>query len=167
MSIELIVLDVDGCLTDGRIVYSETGDEVKAFDVKDGLGIASWIRLGRQVAIITGRQSKIVERRARELGIQHLYQGVGDKGEQLKTLLAKLGLRASRVAVIGDDLNDFVMLQMAGLSFAPADAVEKIADIVDVKLEHAGGRGAVREMVEILLQREGLTEEFHRLWSVA
>ena len=167
MSIELIVLDVDGCLTDGSIVYSETEDEIKAFDVKDGLGIASWIRLGRQAAIITGRRSKIVEKRARELGIQHLYQGVGDKGEQLKSLLAKLGLPASGVAVIGDDLNDFVMLQMAGLSFAPADAVEKIAGMVDMKLEHAGGRGAVREMIEILLQREGLTEEFHRLWSVA
>jgi len=165
MPIDLIVLDVDGCLTDGRIIYSETGDEVKAFDVKDGLAIASWIRLGRQAAIITGRESTIVERRARELGIRYLYQGVKNKGEQLSLLLDELALPPSRIAVIGDDLNDFVMLKRAGLSFAPADAVDEIASFVDIRLEHSGGRGAVREMVEILLEREGLTEEFHRLWS--
>ncbi|WP_457607636.1 KdsC family phosphatase [Nitratifractor sp.] len=165
MSIELIVLDVDGCLTDGRIVYGESGEEIKAFDVKDGLAIASWIRLGRQAAIITGRRSEIVRRRAEELGIRHLYQGVCEKHETLKTVLAELGLHPSRVAVIGDDLNDWTMLQMAGRSYAPADGVEKIRSMVDCPLSRSGGRGAVREMIEDLLDREGLRAEFYRLWS--
>ncbi len=166
MAVELIVLDVDGCLTDGRIVYSAEGDELKAFDVKDGLAIASWIRLGKRAAIITGRRSKIVERRAGELGITHLYQGVRSKGEKLEALLEELGLDTEQVAVIGDDLNDGPMLQRAGRSYAPADAVEKIRERVDKVLEASGGRGAVREMIEDLLEREGRMEEFLALWSV-
>jgi 3-deoxy-D-manno-octulosonate 8-phosphate phosphatase (KDO 8-P phosphatase) len=90
VSIELIVLDVDGTMTDSRITYSETGDEIKSFNVKDGLAIASWRRLGRQVAIITGRSSKIVARRAQELRIEYFYQGVHNKREVLESLLKKL-----------------------------------------------------------------------------
>ena len=167
MAIELIVMDVDGCLTDGRITYSEKGDELKSFDVKDGLAIASWIRMGRHAAIITGRSSTIVERRARELGIEHYYQGVRDKGAKLRELLSSLDLAPENLSVIGDDLNDYAMLKEAALAFTPADGVEWIRRHVDVVLNRPGGRGAVREMIEILLDREGLTEEFHRLWSVA
>ncbi len=167
MAIRLIVLDVDGCLTDGRIVYSEGGEELKAFDVKDGLAIASWIRLGREAAIITGRKSGIVERRAKELGIRHLYQGVRQKRERFLSLLEELGLKSEEVAVIGDDLNDYGMLQEAGISYAPADAVEAIRIAVDEVLPAKGGRGAVRAMVEDLLDREGLRGEFLRLWSAA
>jgi 3-deoxy-D-manno-octulosonate 8-phosphate phosphatase (KDO 8-P phosphatase) len=167
MGIELIVLDVDGCLTDGRIVYSAEGDEIKAFDVKDGLAIASWIRLGRKAAIITGRRSKIVERRAKELGIVHLYQGVRSKGEKLEELLRILELAPSQTAVIGDDLNDLEMLESAGRSYAPADAVPRIRERVDRVLEAPGGRGAVREMIEELIRSEGLEREFLELWSVA
>jgi 3-deoxy-D-manno-octulosonate 8-phosphate phosphatase (KDO 8-P phosphatase) len=165
MAIRLIVLDVDGCLTDGRIVYSAEGDEIKAFDVKDGLAIASWIRLGRQAAIITGRHSKIVERRAAELGIGHYYQGVKDKKERLEKLLDSLEMSPEEVAVIGDDLNDWGMLEAAGRSYAPADAVPMIRETVDRVLAHRGGRGAVREMIEDLLEREGLWQEFLSLWS--
>lgn len=165
MGIELIVLDVDGCLTDGRIVYSAEGDELKAFDVKDGLAIASWIRLGKRAAIITGRRSKIVERRAKELGITHLYQGVRDKGAKFDELLGELGLEGDAVAVIGDDLNDYVMLEKAGRSYAPADAAAMIRERVDWVLEASGGRGAVREMIEDLLAAEGLEREFLALWS--
>ncbi|WP_292658332.1 HAD family hydrolase [Nitratifractor sp.] len=165
MGIRLIVLDVDGCLTDGRIIYTAEGDEVKAFDVKDGLAVASWVRLGRQAAIITGRRSKIVERRAEELGIRHLYQAVQNKEERLERLLAELGLEAEEVAVIGDDLNDWGMLGRAGRSYAPADAVPMIRERVDRVLTAPGGRGAVREMIEDLLEREGLWEEYLRLWS--
>ena len=166
MGIELIVLDVDGCLTDGRIIYGESGEEFKAFDVKDGLAIASWIRLGRRAAIITGRRSKIVQRRAEELGIDYLYQGVREKEKKLRELLEELGLRGDQVAAIGDDFNDWGMLRLSGLSFAPADAAAKIRDMVDVPLRQAGGRGAVREMIDTLLEREGLVEEFEGLWSV-
>ncbi len=166
MGIELVVLDVDGCLTDGQIVYSAQGDEIKAFDVKDGLAIASWIRLGKKAAIITGRRSKIVERRAEELGIRHLYQGVRDKGAKLDELMESLGLRAYQVAAIGDDLNDWPMLDRAGRAYAPADAVSPVRQRADWVLEARGGRGAVREMIEDLLEIEGLREEFMALWSV-
>jgi 3-deoxy-D-manno-octulosonate 8-phosphate phosphatase (KDO 8-P phosphatase) len=166
MAVELIVLDVDGCLTDGRIVYSAEGDELKAFDVKDGLAIASWIRLGKHAAIITGRCSKIVERRAKELGITHLYQGVRSKGEKLEALLEELGLEGEHAAAIGDDLNDWPMLERVGRSYTPADGVPRVRQRVDRVLEASGGRGAVREMIEDLLEREGLMEEFLALWSV-
>ncbi len=106
MNIELIVLDVDGTMTDGKILYSDSGDELKSFCVKDGLAIASWIGLGKSVAIITGRKSKIVEMRARELNIKHLYQGVHNKLETLNRILREEGLSFENVASIGDDLND-------------------------------------------------------------
>jgi len=167
MAIRLIVLDVDGCLTDGRIVYSAEGDELKAFDVKDGLAIASWIRLGRQAAIITGRHSKIVERRAAELGIAHCYQGVKEKRKVLASLLEKLGLTYAQVATIGDDLNDYTMLQDAAISFVPRDAVAAVEKVATVTLSKRGGEGAVREMIEYLITKEGLTDEWLRIWSVA
>ncbi len=166
MATRLIVLDVDGCLTDGRIVYGNAGEELKAFDVKDGLAIASWIRLGRDAAIITGRRSEIVTRRAEELGIVHLYQGVRNKRERLESLLKELKIDASEIAVIGDDLNDYGMLAMAGRSYAPADAVAWIRERVDHPLRHSGGRGAVREMIEDLFDRNGLYEAFLSLWSI-
>lgn len=167
MSIELIVLDVDGTMTDSRISYSESGDEVKSFNVKDGLGIASWMRLGKKVAIITGRSSKIVERRARELHIEYCYQGIRDKREVLNELLQKLDLDHDNVAAIGDDLNDYTMLQDAAISFVPKDAIMAVEKIATVTLRKRGGDGAVREMVDYLIEKEGLTEELHRIWSVA
>jgi len=119
MSIELIVLDVDGTMTDSRITYSENGDEIKSFNVKDGLAIASWRKLGKQVAIITGRSSQIVARRAQELHIEHFYQGIHNKREVLESLLVKLDLTMENVAAIGDDLNDLQMLKAAEISFVP------------------------------------------------
>jgi len=166
VSIELIVLDVDGTMTDSRISYSESGDEVKSFHVKDGLGIASWMRLGKKVAIITGRSSKIVERRARELRIEYCYQGVKDKRKVLAELLEKLQLGYDNVATIGDDLNDYTMLQDAAISFVPKDATVAVEKIATVTLSRRGGDGAVREMIDYLIEKEGLTEELYRIWSV-
>ena len=166
MSIELIVLDVDGTMTDSRISYSEAGDEVKSFNVKDGLGIASWMRLGKKVAIITGRSSKIVERRARELRIEYCYQGIKDKRKVLKELLEKLHLGYENVATIGDDLNDYTMLQDAEISFVPKDAAVAVEKIATVTLSRRGGEGAVREMIDYLIDKEGLTQELYRIWSV-
>ena len=162
--IRLAVFDVDGCLTDGRIVYTDEGDELKAFDVKDGFAIANWMRLGRDAAIITGRKSKIVERRAKELGIVHLYQGVRDKMAKLEELCDRLGIELENVAAIGDDLNDYRMLKACGRSFVPADAVHHVAEIADVVLSRRGGRGAVREMLELLIRDEGLEEEYLARW---
>lgn len=165
MSIELIVLDVDGTMTDSRITYSEEGDEIKSFNVKDGLAIASWRKLGKQVAIITGRSSQIVARRARELHIEHFYQGVHNKREVLESLLVKLDLSMENVAAIGDDLNDLQMLKAAHISFVPRDASAYVDKIADVILTKAGGDGAVREMIENLIVKEGLEQKYLDLWN--
>jgi len=165
VSIELIVLDVDGTMTDSRITYSENGDEIKSFNVKDGLAIASWRKLGKQVAIITGRSSKIVARRAKELRIEHFYQGAENKKEVLDQLLEKLGLQIDNVAAIGDDLNDLQMLKAAKISFVPRDASSYVDKIATVILSKRGGEGAVREMIEYLIIKEGLEEKFLGLWQ--
>ncbi len=165
MSIELIVLDVDGTMTDSRITYSENGDEIKSFNVKDGLAIASWRRLGKQVAIITGRSSNIVARRAKELHIEHFYQGIDNKREVLEQLLEKLNLKMENVAAIGDDLNDLSMLKAAEISFVPRDASAYVDKIANIILSKRGGDGAVREMVEHLIIKEGLEEKYLELWD--
>ena len=165
MSIELIVLDVDGTMTDSRITYSETGDEIKSFNVKDGLAIASWRKLGKQVAIITGRSSQIVARRAKELHIEHFYQGIHNKKEVLENLLEKLNLIMENVAAIGDDLNDLQMLKSAEISFVPRDASAYVDKIATVILSKKGGDGAVREMIEYLIAKEGLEKKYLELWA--
>ena len=164
MSIELIVLDVDGTMTDSRITYSESGDEIKAFNVKDGLAIVSWMKLGKSVAIITGRSSGIVERRAKELHIEHFYQGCDDKLIKLKELVKKLDIKMENVAAIGDDLNDYKMLEAAEISFVPRDASSYVDKIASVVLTRKGGNGAVREMIEYLVKKERLEEKFLNLW---
>ncbi len=164
MSIELIVLDVDGTMTDGKIGYTQNGDEIKSFCVKDGLGISSWIRLGKSVAIITGRESKIVEKRAKELGIKHLYQGVHNKKKVLEELLNKLNLTIDRVASIGDDLNDFYILNASKLSFVPNNSSSYVKKIASIILSKNGGDGAVREMIEYLINLENLKEDYLKLW---
>ena len=165
MSIELIVLDVDGTMTDSRITYSENGDEIKSFNVKDGLAIASWRKLGKQVAIITGRSSSIVARRAKELHIEHFYQGIHNKREVLEDLLEKLDLTMENVAAIGDDLNDMQMLKAAEISFVPRDASAYVDKIATVILTKKGGNGAVREMIEYLIKKEGLEAKYLKLWD--
>ena len=165
MSIELIVLDVDGTMTDSRITYSENGDEIKSFNVKDGLAIASWRKLGKQVAIITGRSSDIVARRAKELHIEHFHQGIHNKKEVLEELLQKLDLNMENVAGIGDDLNDLQMLKAVEISFVPRDSSVYVDKIANVILSKKGGDGAVREMIEYLIMKEGLEEKYLELWE--
>lgn len=163
--IDLIILDVDGCLTDGKIIYSDFGDEIKAFDVKDGLAISSWIKLGHQAAIITGRHSKLLERRARELGITHIHQGVKDKAAQLLALSSKLNIPLGRIAAIGDDLNDYKMLALAGISFTPQNGSRHIGPVVKKVCEAKGGEGAVREMIEDLFVINDEMDRFLALWQ--
>lgn len=162
--IKLIVLDVDGCLTDGRIIYSADGGETKNFNVKDGLAISSWIKMGNCVAIITGRNSEIVKRRADELGVQHLFQGVKDKEKVLNELVDSLGLKFYEVGAIGDDLNDYKMLRKVGRSFTPKDGVKEIRELVDTVLTSGGGDGAVREMIDLLIDEGDLREQFMAVW---
>ena len=165
MSIELIVLDVDGTMTDSRISYSANGDEIKSFNVKDGLAIASWRKLGKQVAIITGRKSDIVDRRAKELNIEHFYQGIENKKEVLEELLLKLDLTMESVATIGDDLNDLQMIKASKISFVPRDASIYVEREATVILTKKGGDGAVREMIEYLIIKEGLIDKYLELWE--
>lgn len=162
--IKLIVLDVDGCLSDGKLIYSVDGIESKAFNVKDGLGITTWIKLGNHVAIITGRNSTIVKKRADELGIQHLFQGIRDKDRVLKELIESLKLQTSEVGAIGDDLNDYNMLRLVGRSFTPKDGNYEIRNIVNTTLTCNGGDGAVREMIEILVDENNQREGFRQVW---
>lgn len=163
--IELLVFDVDGCMTDGQITYSENGDEIKSFNVKDGLAISSWIRMGKKAAIITGRRSKIVERRAKELGVNYLFQGVKDKLGKLEEIREKLDIEYREIAAIGDDLNDYHMLKAVGRSFVPADGSEYIRELCDTVLYNKGGYGAVREMIECIVKDNDLEEEFLKIWK--
>ncbi len=162
--IQLLVLDVDGCLTDGKITYSANGDETKSFSVKDGLAISSWIKMGREIAIITGRKSTIVKMRADELGVQYLFQGIKNKEEVLRSLLSQLGIDLKNVAAIGDDLNDYSMLHIVGESYTPKDGSHYIQCVVDTVLNNNGGDGAVREMIESIIQKNGEEQEFLALW---
>ena len=163
--IELIVLDVDGTLTDGKIYYTNSGDEIKSFNIKDGLMISSWNKLGKKSAIITGRISKIVERRAKELGITYVIQGERNKAKALEDLAKKENLKFSQIAVIGDDLNDLSMMKLVNKTFAPVDANPYIYDFVSNPLTKKGGDGAVAEMIEIILNEENLFDKFLALWQ--
>jgi len=162
--IELIVIDVDGTLTDGKIYYTNSGEEIKAFNIKDGLMIKSWNTLGKKSAIITGRTSQIVEKRAKELDISFIRQGIKNKAEALKDIVKSLDIELCNVAVIGDDLNDLSMMKLTNKTFAPKDANPYIYDYVTYPLTKKGGEGAVAEMIEILLKEEHLYSKFLELW---
>lgn len=161
--IKLLVFDVDGCLSDGGIIYSDT-QEFKKFNVKDGFAMICLERMGYKSAIITGRHSTIVERRAKELRMTYLYQGVKDKKATLQEILAKENIASSEVAAIGDDLNDLALLQSVGWSFAPRDALGLVKNSVDTILDLDGGQGAVREMIDKIFEADGKTQEFIKLW---
>ena len=163
--IELLVFDVDGTLTNGDITYSSSLEEFKTFNVNDGFAIVFWTKhLGKKAAIITGRESKIVEYRANELKIEYLYQNVKDKLEVLDEILKKENLNYNQVAAIGDDLNDYNMLKKVGLSFTPANGTHYLKEFVNVVCQNKGGDGAVREMLEYIFKEDGLEEEFLKAW---
>ncbi|EES89046.1 KdsC family phosphatase [Helicobacter canadensis] len=162
--IKLIVLDVDGTLTDGKITYDNEGNELKSFNVKDGLGIAAWIKLGKQVAIITGRKSQIVENRAKELGITHIKQGISNKAKALYEILEQSQIQINEVAIIGDDLNDLSMFKIAKHTFAPKDSAKEIQKIAHTTLSKKGGKGAVREMIDILIKQENLEAKLYEIF---
>lgn len=149
--IKLLVMDVDGTLTDGRIYIGAQGEVMKAFDVKDGYAIAHLLpRLGIEPVILTGRTSRIVEQRAAELGIRRLYQGVSDKAVRLADIAAESGVSFQEIACIGDDLNDLPCMRLCGVAACPADAVEAVRTQADYVCRAPGGRGAVREFIEFL-----------------
>jgi 3-deoxy-D-manno-octulosonate 8-phosphate phosphatase (KDO 8-P phosphatase) len=152
--IKLLVLDVDGVMTDGRIFINDQGEETKAYHVRDGYGIRMLMDAGIDVAIITGRRSKSVGHRADDLGIRHVYQGVADKKAVCAKLLEEKGLSGDQVCFIGDDLQDFPLLRLVGLPVAVADAVREVREIALYITEKNGGCGAVREICELILKAQ-------------
>lgn len=158
-NIRLLALDVDGVLTDGTINIGSQGEVFKGFNAKDGLGISCLQRQGIDVAIITGRRSEIIHRRAEELGIKYLCEGIKDKYTALLQLSSRLQLDRRQVAYMGDDLNDLPAFKVAGIAFAPADAAAEVAAAAQIVTRAEGGRGAVREAAEMLLQARGCWEE--------
>jgi len=150
-AIRLLVLDVDGVLTDGRLYFGARGEALKVFHVRDGYGIVLLQRAGTSVAVISGRRSPMVTARCRELGVRHVHQGVADKLAVLERLCARLRLTPAACACVGDDLPDVPLMRAAALSFAVADAHREVRRIADVVTRLPGGRGAVREVCDHLL----------------
>ena len=153
--IRFLILDVDGVMTDGSIIYTASGDELKCFNVKDGAGLKYWQRAGHRAGIITGRSSPVVERRAAELGIEFLEMNAKNKLPAYDRMLGQAGVRPEEVAMIGDDLPDYPLIVRSGLGIAVADAVEEVKDAADLVTHTAGGRGAVREVIDLLLKAQG------------
>lgn len=154
-AVQLLVLDVDGVLSDGRLYYGNNGEELKGFSILDGLGIKLLQQSGVEVAIITGRRSEIVARRARELGIEHIQQGREDKLTALQELCRKLAISLQQVAYMGDDLPDLSAIRGAGLGLAPANAHSFVLQHADWCSTARGGGGAVREACELILLAQG------------
>ena len=153
--IKLIVLDVDGTLTDGGIYYDSQGNEMKRFDVKDGLGILVAQKAGLEFAIITGRASPMVERRVKELGIRYLLQGIQKKYLALIKLAQDCGLSLDEIGYIGDDLNDLQCMEAVSFRACPADAAQAVKSVCEYVASVPGGYGAVRESLEYLLTQRG------------
>lgn len=157
--IRMLLMDVDGVLTDGFILFASGRQEIKAFFVHDGLGLRMAQRAGIITGLISTRESEMVVRRARELQIPEVHQKIEDRIPVWEKLLKKYQLLPENVAMIGDDLSDLPLLRRAGLSIAVANAVEEVKDRVDFVTQHMGGRGAVREAVELILRAQGRYEE--------
>jgi len=155
VALKLVLSDVDGVLTDGSIVYLSDGRDARSFHVRDGLAVALAHRAGLRTGLLSGRDSEAVTRRASELGITVVRQGVRDKAAALREILAEQGLAAHEVAYVGDDVNDVAVMGQAGLSAAPADAPLEVRAEAFMVLQAAGGRGCLREFVEAILRARG------------
>lgn len=161
--IRLFAMDVDGTLTDGKIYMGETGEMMKSFDVKDGLGIKLLMTQGIIPAIITGRRSQIVENRCREIGIREIHQGVKEKDAVLWELMEKYQLQREETAYIGDDINDLGAIKEAGIAFAPADCAHQILPYIDIRLTRKAGDSPVREAIDLILDGRYQAETFTAL----
>jgi 3-deoxy-D-manno-octulosonate 8-phosphate phosphatase (KDO 8-P phosphatase) len=149
--VEVLICDVDGTLTDGAVTFTSDGCEHKTFNVHDGLGIALALRNGLDIVFMTGRQSEMVTRRAKELGVKTVLQGIANKRDAINALATVKNLNMDAVAYIGDDLNDLPAMERVGLVFAVQDANEYVCRQATIVLNKCGGRGAVREAIELIL----------------
>jgi len=157
--IKLLVLDVDGVMTNGCIILTDRGEEIKCFHVRDGLGLKLLMNAGIEVAIITGRSSKVVMKRAEEIGITEVHQGVSDKAALLSSLMRRKGVEKKQTCAMGDDLPDLPMFRVAGMAVAVADAAFEVREAAVVVTKNRGGMGAVREVCEMILKAQGKWEQ--------
>ncbi len=156
--VKMLILDVDGVMTDGRIILDNDGNEFKSFDVRDGHALKLAGRAGLLLAVITGRTSKVVERRMKELGINEVYQGIFNKISVYKDLLKKYNFSDEEIAYMGDDVVDVPVLEVVGLPAVPSDADAESTSRARFISENRGGRGAVRDLVEKILRAQGVWE---------
>lgn len=156
--ISLLILDVDGVLTDGGLILGESGNEYKIFYVQDGQGLVMLKESGCQIAVITARSSKIVSERMASLGIEYVFQGQNDKGKSVKDLMNKLGKDREHTAYVGDDFIDLPAMQQVGLAIAVADARPLVKEQADWVTTARGGRGAAREVCEFIMESQGLLQ---------
>ena len=165
--VQLLLLDVDGVLTDGGVTWTNDGIEQKTFSIRDGLGIRLWQQAGGRTGIITGRSSRVVQLRAEELGIGIVRQGIGDKLEAATAVLAEHGLGWEQAAFVGDDLPDLPVVMRCGVGVAVADACPELVAAATLVTRRPGGRGAVREVIERLLEARGQWDAIvHRFAAV-
>ena len=157
--VSLLLIDVDGVLTDGRIIYAEHGDELKCFDVQDGAGLVFWNRVGLQSAIITARKSRLVTRRAKEMRVDFLAQGCLLKLPHYERVLKRFRVSDEQVCAIGDDLMELPILRRVGFAVAVPNAVNEVKQASHYVTQRAGGHGAVREVVDLLLKAKGLRDQ--------
>ena len=162
--LKLLVLDVDGTLTDGSITYGAGSLELKTFSVKDGLILKVLPEVGIHVVILTGRECEAVQRRGAELGIE-VVQGIADKAAKLRDILAQRGIPCSEVAYIGDDLNDYAAMQLCGFKACPADAAAEICGLCDYVSPYNGGHGAIRDICEYIVKQSGKWGDVLRLFG--
>ena len=163
--IKILVLDVDGTLTDGKIYVDDKDNSFKAFNVKDGFALVNWLKLGGEVAILTGKKSNIVKRRAKELGIKYIIQGSKNKKQDLKNLLKELNITFENVAYMGDDLNDLGVMKSVGFSACPKDSVQEVLEITNFISSKNGGDGAVREFLEHIMKKNGMWKKILEKYS--
>lgn len=153
--IRFLIMDVDGVLTDGSIMYTSSGEEIKTFNVKDGAGVKYWVRAGHVAGIITGRTSSIVVHRAMELNIRHVEMGAKAKLPVFEKMIADAGVAPEEVAMIGDDVMDLPIVRRVGLGVAVADSVDELKEAAGYVTKNKGGKGAIREVVELILKAQG------------
>ena len=166
MNIKWIILDVDGVLTDGKLIYTSASEEIKEFSARDGLGLAAAHKAGISLGIITARTSPMVERRAKELKFDALLMGHANKTEALHSLCKRYSIALEHIAYMGDDLNDIGALSLVGLPMAPHNAVPEVKNLAQFVSEHDGGSGAVRDAVEYILKTQNMWDSIVKDYAV-
>ncbi|WP_228721434.1 KdsC family phosphatase [Desulfosediminicola ganghwensis] len=165
-NIKLLLLDVDGVLTDAALLYTSNGEECKAYNTQDGFGISLLHQAGLETGIITARKSAMVERRANELNITHIYQGARKKNEAFKEILKSTGIKPFEVAYMGDDWLDLILLQQVGLAVTPANGADELKSVVHYITSRPGGHGAVRDCCDLILKARGDHQKLLRQYTL-